>query len=855
MATITGTSGNDTLDSNLLEDDTIQGLGGNDLFRYYLTAWDDTIVDTGGDDTIQFASDIDFKAFAMFRWGDDLYIDLQDSGTITIEDHFLSTNNRIETLEFNGYTFDLTASNLIVAEEGGYSNFSLTSPNGTSGADLIFIGVGQEHSNSNKNSTSAGDGNDIIFANYAWSVSAGTGNDTVYGYAGTIYLGEGNDIFNGGDRTDYPSSEMSVHGGEGDDEMHGTNMRDILYGDSTNTGASNEINISGNDIIYGYGGDDALYGNGGNDYLYGGDGDDTVIGGDGDDLIYGDDGDDLITAGNGIDTAYGGNGNDTFWAGTTNGIVNTGNKKFYGGDGDDIINGGGGNDTLHGDNGNDEIYSVHGSDTIYGGTGNDYFRTQAKENELMKVIGNSGNDVFVNISVNPSSPITPGHTNGDSEFTDGAGEESYIFIHSNGASDFYDMGTNTITDSAGSSDSILMHNGQLSDMNFTVSGNDLIIDFDQAIGSITIVDQFTYTNTIENLEFGSWDFTNKVKDVTTTYSFVETLTSGNDGPYYASTSTSFIGSDRNIVDGLAGDDTIYLGIGDDIAYGGYGDDTIYGEGGDDVLIGGTGADDLYGGVGTDTAVYKGSLAVTVDLLNGTGSGGDAAGDTLTDIENVIGSELTTERDFLYGDEGVNKLYGMAGDDLLEGDGGADYIDGGDGWDYARYTRSTSGVNIDLETGVHTGGDAAGDTLVNIEAITGSSYADTFQGDDDHNYFYGGNGDDRMVGGLGKDQFWGQGGADTLAFEDATATFERPDLFRDFDTSEGDAIDISVILSGYDPLTDAISDFVSLTDNGSYWTLSVDADGGADNFIAIAELYGATSLNVDDMETNGNLITV
>ncbi len=883
MATITGTSGNDVLDSNLLEDDTIQGQGGNDLFRYYLTAWDDVIVDTGGNDTIQFDSALDFKAFAMFRWGDDLYIDLQDSGTITVENHFLSTNNRIETLEFDGYTFDLTATNLIVAQEGGYTNFTLNNPNGTSGADLIFVGFGQDwndyvisNSAGTPNSTSAGAGDDIIFANYANYVWGREGNDIVYGHARSIWLGQGDDVYYGSNKTDYPSHGTFVAGGDGNDTIHGTNQNDGLRGDYDNKGHpgggyAGDLISPGDDIIYGYGGDDSIMGGAGNDELYGGDGNDTVVGEDGNDLIYGDDGDDQISAGNGIDVAYGGNGNDTMRAGATGGVVHTGQKTLHGGNGNDIIYGGGDNDFLYGDEGDDKIDTRDGSDQIYGGIGDDYFVIHTKENEIMEAYGGSGNDIFVNLSVNPNAYMTLGDINGDGNFQDGFGNETYVFYHSNGASAFYDMGDITITDNAGL-DEILIQGGVLSDMNFTVLGDDLIIDFDQAIGSITIKDHFIYTNTIEDFNFGSFNVSTKSKTINTPYSFVERLTTGDDGPYYADSTTSFIGSDRNIVDGLAGNDEIHLGVGADIAYGREGndeiyggdgndvilggaqDDTLYGGNDDDTLIGGTGADNLYGNSGFDTVDYSSSyLAVNIDFLYGTASGGDATGDTFTGIEAVIGSNTAGEQDNIWGDANSNSLYGMGGDDTLQGGGGADYIDGGTGWDTASYDRSYSGVNINLETGVHTGGQAAGDTLVNIEAITGSDYDDTLYGDDTENYFYGGNGDDHMIGGKSEDQFWGQGGADTLAFLD-TNDLDAADLFHDFDTTEGDALDISAILVGYDPLTDAIADFVSITDNGTDSFVAVDVDGGADNFITIAQLNGVTGLNAQDMETDGNLIT-
>ena len=77
------------------------------------------------------------------------------------------------------------------------------------------------------------------------------------------------------------------------------------------------------------------------------------------------------------------------------------------------------------------------------------------------------------------------------------------------------------------------------------------------------------------------------------------------------------------------------GFGNDTVIGSAGKDQLLGDEGDDVLTGGAGADELTGGNGEgaddgiDTASYATSgAAVKVSLLAGTGSGGDAAGDTL-----------------------------------------------------------------------------------------------------------------------------------------------------------------------------------------------------------------------------------
>ena len=127
------------------------------------------------------------------------------------------------------------------------------------------------------------------------------------------------------------------------------------------------------------------------------------------------------------------------------------------------------------------------------------------------------------------------------------------------------------------------------------------------------------------------------------------------------------------------------GEGWDQLYGGPGDDTLNGGPGHyDVLAGGPGADTMDGGAGIfDTASYTASNAgVTIDLSvtdNGysTGSGGDAEGDKLKNIEYIWGSPYN---DTLTGDDKSNYLWGGAGDDTLSGGPQADILVGGPGDD-------------------------------------------------------------------------------------------------------------------------------------------------------------------------------
>ena len=164
----------------------------------------------------------------------------------------------------------------------------------------------------------------------------------------------------------------------------------------------------------------------------------------------------------------------------------------------------------------------------------------------------------------------------------------------------------------------------------------------------------------------------------------------------------------------------------------------------------------------------------------------------------------------------------------------DIIDGGSGNDTVTvYEEGTSGA----------------------DTLNGSVFNETLYGRDGDDMLYGNDGDDILYGGGDTDTLSGGNGADVFVFESASA-FSNVDTVTDFDVSESDVIDIADLLSGYDPLTDAISDFVQITDNGTDSVLSVDADGGADNFVQVATLLNVTGLTDEDaLETSGNLITV
>ena len=223
--------------------------------------------------------------------------------------------------------------------------------------------------------------------------------------------------------------------------------------------------------------------------------------------------------------------------------------------------------------------------------------------------------------------------------------------------------------------------------------------------------------------------------------------------------------------GGIGDDVLIGGDVNDELDGGEDNDIIDGGGGDDVLRAGLGADSIDSGEGDDQVDYSASQdAVFLTRVGATvfGTGGLAEGDTLTNVEYLIGSQ---SGDLLTGDESDNNtLDGQDGDDTLIGGGGQDFIIGGAGADIingkgdedlASYVTSFGGVTVDLETGLAYGADAEGDVLSRIDGLHGSQHEDQLFGGDRSNLLDGFAGDDVLEGRVSEDTIAAGGGSDTV----------------------------------------------------------------------------------------------
>jgi hypothetical protein len=135
--------------------------------------------------------------------------------------------------------------------------------------------------------------------------------------------------------------------------------------------------------------------------------------------------------------------------------------------------------------------------------------------------------------------------------------------------------------------------------------------------------------------------------------------------------------------------------------------------------GAAGNDMITGNGGTRVSYLSSWSGVTVDLGLGTASSPATGTDTLINVFNVRGSNLD------------DTLLGSEFNDTFEGRGGFDFIDGGHGFDLVRYDNGSfgGGVFVADATGAFNafapGHD--NDFLVNVEAIRGTNFGDTFDG--------------------------------------------------------------------------------------------------------------------------------
>jgi len=166
-------------------------------------------------------------------------------------------------------------------------------------------------------------------------------------------------------------------------------------------------------------------------------------------------------------------------------------------------------------------------------------------------------------------------------------------------------------------------------------------------------------------------------------------------------------SSGSAIDGGAGGDTlVHISNVVGSAY----DDTITGDSNDNVIFGSGGDDTIDGGGGTNTVDYSHEHSVTVDLSADTAAK-DSGTDSLTNIQNVVGSPYD---DYITGDDGDNVLSGGDGPDTFYASLGADTINGGHGNDTFDLSTQdlSSPITLDLTAGTYASADTSVTGTVN-----------------------------------------------------------------------------------------------------------------------------------------------
>lgn len=583
---------------------------------------------------------------------------------------------------------------------------------------------------------------------------------------------------------------------------------------------SSEVNSYGPIRIDGGAGDDILWTNDGDDQVSGFDGNDHIVTGAGNDYLRGLNDDDYLNGGTGADLLDGGNGNDvlTYTADGTwqnapvsdlydvNGL-NQSHDTFRGGAGYDVLNLTSGDDALFITDFTSPRHSsasgnrVDGIEEIHAGAGDDVIdlaNGSVYQDDVL-IYGESGDD-FIR-SGNGADVLYGG--DGDDALYGGAGDDILYGGNNSGSIETYahlfndDVVFPTLKERK--------HIKKLDDDasgTVGIAEGDLTVDY-QTTATFTFIESGAgYRNTLGFYRINHADGT--IEGVEVGFANVKAYQTGTaytvDLPGAPDSDFGFFilanGYTRNqSYKGLDIEGTDHLKFIYD--YGGAGERaaTIYDDGGKISLV----YDD-----GETVKVLKGEVYHTTargeeTILNDDG-------------ENHVVSGLADEND-----QGVLRI----GFEDLKNLGDADYND----------------VVFDLTIG--------GRQIDTSEA--GNDLLDGGAGDD---ILYGEGGNDILIIGDGADIAYGGSGSDLFVVSTLDGAVDE---IRDFDImGHEDMLDIHNILEGYDPLSDAIDDFVRLTtqDNGDVM-VSVQNQGAFEDAVLITG--GVDGQSLQQLIENGQLI--
>lgn len=502
-------------------------------------------------------------------------------------------------------------------------------------------------------------------------------------------------------------------------------------------------------LITGTAGNDSLNGTTVADQIFGLQGNDTLLGNSGNDILDGGAGADLLNGGLGTDTAT--------YANSTSGVViNLTTGTGFGGDAEgdtltsiEAVIGSAFNDTLTSSTASHQLQGGAGDDVYVVGNASVLVREEAgngidEVQTALSVISIAGYSNVENLTYTGTSNFTGTGNSGDNIITGGAGDD--LLYGGAGADEFRGgAGIDTVSYADGNAITLNFATGQFSG----IGNGDSFYDIEKFSGS-NYGDIF-----IENGDAHQINGQAGVDMVS-----YETATSGITFDLKTKTQT-----------GIAADDVLTnIEVIQSTAFA----DVLVGDSTANIFIGGAGADTIDGNAGSDGAWYLSSTgAVQINLLAGTAVGGDAQGDILSNIENLIGSSLD---DTITGNAANNTLEGGHGNDVLIGGDGGDTIFGGIGSDVGQLVAASGAVQVDLLYGgngddtIVTAGNDAGSVAMgeagNDEIRVGNGTADGGAGMDTIRVTGAGT----AYGGEGEDTFYGSGSFYSLSGGNGTDTF-------------------------------------------------------------------------------------
>lgn len=560
---------------------------------------------------------------------------------------------------------------------------------------------------------------------------------------------------------------------------------------------------------------------------------------------------------------------------------------MYGGAGDDLVYGGNGGDQIYGEADNDTLYGLIGSDTIYGGAGADvlYANTAPSLSSIpLNATFNAGSDGFAYADGAPWGGGDGGGVVIDGNYIAGDG---YAPGSGNGSIEVNFNTTGTHANSSGSWSITVnlasaMNAAQLSfayRMNLATQADNnenlyLYADIggtqygtggnawvNSRIGNVTEGDSGWLTVTLDIGALGTGNHTITLGGLYTQ------ANNGNEDAWIRFDDVTLSNAGAGSEDGSAVN----------LLDGGDGNDTLYGSTGTDTLLGGNGNDVLRSGSAAGytvadalaenpNATYYAATGNFYEYVNGNTNYAGAVSGASSSTLNAVAGHLATitsagENAHIFGIIGADSWLG--GDDTSsEGDfywnagpdAGTQFWTGGAGGS------AVGGMYANWQSGQPN--DWGGNQDHFQIRLADGTWAD-FTNTDVDDYVIEWEGSDVLVtgntttldGGAGNDTLYGSDGEDVFVLG-LLGSADSDDI-EDFDSSI-DKIDLSDLLTAYNPMTDLITDFVQITTAGGDSVIRVDTAGGG-NFGGAARVagyvIGVTGLTDEvGLEAAGTLIT-